>query len=163
MITVLEILAAIALIAQALIGLSFFISCIWEDENRAALFAGLQFAGMLVLLVLFFYLSRIGFFDTVGGSALLIISAVAGGIAVYALVLKRHPNPKALKGAEGHIVGPVERFDERETVFSRNHAMRPGSEQYRTFYADHPESIRSGSIPKGARYFTKTGKTGENR
>jgi len=139
MTTVLEILVALGLAAQALIGLSFFISCIWEDENRAAMVAGFQFAGMLVLLGLFFYFSRIGFFDTVGGSTVLIGSAVAGGIAVYALVLKMDPNPKALKGAEGHIIGPVEQFDERETVFSRNRAMRPGSEQYRTFYADHPE------------------------
>ena len=50
MTTVLEILVALGLAAQALIGLSFFVSCIWEDENRAALFAGLQFTGMLVLL-----------------------------------------------------------------------------------------------------------------
>jgi len=33
----------------------------------------------------------------------------------------------------------VQRFDERETVFSRNRALLPGSEQYQRFYAKHPE------------------------
>jgi reductive dehalogenase len=37
------------------------------------------------------------------------------------------------------IVGEVKRFDEREIVFARNRSLRPGSEEYKTFYASHPE------------------------
>jgi len=36
-------------------------------------------------------------------------------------------------------VGEVKRFDEREIVFARNRSLRPGSEEYKTFYASHPE------------------------
>jgi reductive dehalogenase len=37
------------------------------------------------------------------------------------------------------IIGDVKRFDERETVFARTGSLRPGSEQYEAFYAEHPE------------------------
>ena len=136
---ILEILVALGLIGQTVIGLAFLISCMWEDEKRASAYAGFQFAGMLGLVVLFFYLKMTGFFDTDIGFRILIVSVVLGGLATYLLVLKKDPNPKALKGTEAYIVGQVNRFDERETVFSRNRTLRPGSEQYKQFYAEHPE------------------------
>ena len=77
----------------------------------------------------FFYLKLIGFFETDIGLTVLVILVVLSGLAVYLLVMKQDPNPKALKGTEALIVGPVKRFDERETVFSRNRALRPGSDQ----------------------------------
>jgi reductive dehalogenase len=37
------------------------------------------------------------------------------------------------------IVGEVERFDERKHVFARNRTLKPGSDQYNTFYKENPE------------------------
>jgi len=119
---ILEILLALGLIGQAVIGLAFFISCIWEDEKRASVFAGLQFAGMLGLVVLFFYLKMTGYFDTDIGFGVLILTVVFGVFAIYFLIIKPGSNSKALRGTEALIVGLVKRFDERETVFSRNRA-----------------------------------------
>ncbi len=63
MILLLETLLALGLIAQALVGLAFFISCCWEGERRAALWAGVQAAAMLAAAVLFLYLWHSGFFS----------------------------------------------------------------------------------------------------
>jgi reductive dehalogenase len=49
------------------------------------------------------------------------------------------PNPKALRGALGHAVGELARFDERDLVFARNRSLPPGSEVYRRYYAAHPD------------------------
>lgn len=46
MINILIFIAALALVTQAFIGLAFFVSCIWEKEKRATVFAGLQFLGV---------------------------------------------------------------------------------------------------------------------
>jgi hypothetical protein len=64
MVDVLIIIMAIVLIIQAFLGLHFFISSIWEDERRASFFSGLQLLGMLALLVFYYTLFRIGFFQT---------------------------------------------------------------------------------------------------
>ena len=55
-------IAAAATIIQAAIGLSFFISCVWEKEPRARIVSGIQFFLMLGLVILLFYLHTIGFF-----------------------------------------------------------------------------------------------------
>ena len=64
MIHLLETLLALGLIAQALVGLAFFISCCWEGERRAALWAGVQAAAMVAATVLFLYLWHRGFFSS---------------------------------------------------------------------------------------------------
>jgi len=130
---------AIALIVQAILGFAFWVSSIWEKEKRAALFGGIQFIGMLVLLVFFFLLRSIGFFDSGAGLAVLIISVFCGAIAIVLLVRRTAPNMKALKGSRGLIVGDVKREDERAQVFARNRSLKPGSEQYKAFYREHPE------------------------
>ncbi|MBW1801007.1 MAG: hypothetical protein JRJ85_09790, partial [Deltaproteobacteria bacterium] len=48
-------------------------------------------------------------------------------------------NPMTLQGAKGLMTGKVRRFDERDHVFARNRALRPGSEQYRAYYTAHPD------------------------
>jgi hypothetical protein len=55
MVSILQFIVASALTLQALIGLAFFISSVWEKETRASVFAGLQFGGMLALVGLFFF------------------------------------------------------------------------------------------------------------
>jgi hypothetical protein len=55
------------------------------------------------------------------------------------LIRKTPANPKALKGTQGLIVGEVKRPDERDIVFARNRSLRPGSEQYKAYYAMRPE------------------------
>lgn len=139
MLTFLLFIAGLILVAQALIALSFFISCLRENERRAFFFAGLQLLGMILLLGLFFYLHTIGFFHTGSGIALLAAGLVLGGTLTFFFGRRTPANPKALHGTDGLIVGEVKRFDEREIVFARNRSIRPGSEEYRIFYASHPE------------------------
>jgi len=139
MVTVLIFIAALALIAQAFIGLTYFISCIREKEKQATFFAGLQFVGMLGLVVFFFFLIWIGFFETVPGLSLLIAGLILGALGAFLLMRRTGANQRALEGSKGLIVGKVKRYDEREIVFARNRSLRPGSEQYRVFYKEHPE------------------------
>ncbi|MBW1732330.1 MAG: reductive dehalogenase [Deltaproteobacteria bacterium] len=139
MVNSLLIIAALALIVQAFIGLTYLISSIWEKEKRASIFAGLQFLGMLGLVIAFFYLVEGGFFETPTGLALLIAGVSVGAIGIFLLVRKTKPNQRALKGTAGLTVGEVKRYDQRQHVFGRNRSIRPGSEQYRRFYREHPE------------------------
>jgi reductive dehalogenase len=136
---ILPIIAALLLASQTFIELSYFVSCIWEREKRASFFAGLQLTGMLLMLALFFYLWSIGLFQTVLGSALLGAALIAAGLSMFLLARRSPPNPKALKGAKGLIVGQPNRVDEREIVFARNRSIRPGSPEYDVFYREHPE------------------------
>jgi reductive dehalogenase len=138
-ITILLVIGVIVLIAKTLIGLSFFISCIWEKERRASVFAGLQFLGMFIVLIVYLYLIGIGFFKTNLGLALLIAIYIFASLVAFLLMKKTAPNPKALKGTKGLIAGDVKRQDEREIVFARNRSLRPGSEQYKAFYREYPE------------------------
>ncbi len=139
MVDILIILMAVVLVIQALLGLHFFLSSVWEDERRASWFSGVQFVGMLALLVLYFYLWRMGFFQTTLGTVLLVLALVSGACACFVLLKRTEPNKKALEGTKGFMVGEVRRFDEREHVFARNRSIRPESEQYRIFYEAHPE------------------------
>ncbi len=132
-------IGTVGLAVQAFIGLAFFISCIWEKEPRATVFAGLQFLGMMAVLIVYFILIGSGFFKTGAGIALLIAIYVIGIIAAFFLMRKTSANPRALEGTPGFIVGEVSRFDERDQVFARNRALRPGSEPYKAYYEAHPE------------------------
>ena len=127
-------IAAAATIIQAAIGLSFFISCVWEKEPRATIVSGIQFLLMLGLVGLLFYLNSTGFFITNSGLTVLIISlGMAAGFCVF-LMRKTGQNQSALEGANGLIVGDVQPTDERDIVFARNRTLRPGSEEYKTYY-----------------------------
>jgi hypothetical protein len=139
MVTVLILIVGIALILQAIVGLTYLISSIWENEKRASSFAALQFAGMLALFLFFLWLISIGFFEKGYGIALLVLAIVLGAAAAGILLRKAGLNPKALEGAKGLIQGEVKRFDERMQVFARNRSLHPGSEQYEAFYREHPE------------------------
>ena len=139
MVDILIVIMAVVFIIQALLGLHFFISSIWEHEKRASLFSGLQFFVMLALLIFYYYLLRIGFFQTTPGTVLLALAFLLGVCAALIFLRRTEPNKKALEGTRGYIVGTVKRFDERAHVFARNRSIRPDSEQYRTFYEEHPE------------------------
>jgi reductive dehalogenase len=139
MIGVLILVGAVVLVISALIGLSFFISSVWEKEERATTFAGLQFAATLALVILFFLLVRIDFFETTVGLVLLVGGILAGAAGVFLLIRRSGANFRALEGTRGVVVGEVKRWDEREIVFARNGYLEPGSERYREFYAKHPE------------------------
>ena len=58
MVDILIVIMAVVFIIQALLGLHFFVSSIWEHEKRASLLSGLQFFGMLALLIFYYYLLR---------------------------------------------------------------------------------------------------------
>ena len=139
MIQLLGYLVILGLAVQALIGLAFLISSVWEREKRASIFGVVQFLGMFGLLVLFLYWQVSGFFAAGFGTFILILSFIAavGGIAVC--VRQSPVNQRALAGTNGLIVGKVERFHESRHVFARNRALIQGSDPYKTFYQKHPE------------------------
>jgi hypothetical protein len=60
-------------------------------------------------------------------------------ILFFLFLMPARPNPRALKGAEGYMVGPVNRFDERDIVFARNRSLPPGSVMYQQYYEQHPD------------------------
>ena len=68
LVNLLILIGALGLAVQAFVGLAFFISSIWKKEKRATYYAGLQFLGILILL-LFLFLASIGFFHTGFGIA----------------------------------------------------------------------------------------------
>ena len=103
-VTILIVLAALVLVVQACIGLSFFISCMWEKEKRATLFAGLQCFGMLCVLIAFLYLVRIEVFETDTGLAILIIGLLFAAVTAFVFVRRTAPNTKARAGTRGLIV-----------------------------------------------------------
>lgn len=138
-VNILLFIGAVGLFVQAFVGLTFFISSIWEKEPRATVFSGLQFLGMLALPVLFFLLIGIGFFKSGIGISVLIAVYIAGIVAAFQLLRKTKANPRAIDGTKGFVVGEVSQFDERDQVFARNRALHPGSEQYKTYYEAHPE------------------------
>jgi reductive dehalogenase len=140
MVILLAWIATLFLIAQAFVGFTFFVSSIWEKEKRATIYGGIQLVGMVALAILSVYLTQVGFFETQVGFWLLVGGLFAGLAAfLFLFVLKIGANPKAELGTAGYITGEVTRYDEREQVFARNRALRPGSEQYEWFYETHPE------------------------
>lgn len=139
MVDILSILALLALLIQAFIGLAFLISSIWEKEPRATVFGTLQFLGMVLPIPIVLYLWQNGFFNTPFGFLSMVAGILAGVAGVIMVTVRTGWNPKALAGTRGYIVGEVKRQDEREHVFARNRAIRPGSEQYDRFYKKHPD------------------------
>jgi reductive dehalogenase len=138
-VTVLLVIGVVGLVIQALIGLSFFISCIWEKERRATVFAGLQFLLMLAVLVIYLHLVNMGFLRTGIGLVILIAGYVLAIVAAFFLMRRTAPNPRALQGTKGLIKGEVKRVDERTHVFARSRSLRPGSQEFKAFYGEHPE------------------------
>jgi len=139
MIDILSWAAAIALAAQAFVGLSFFVSSFYEKEPRATFWGFLQFLGMLGLAVIFVVLAVAGFFHSALGAGILIVGCAAGLAGSMAVMLKTKGNSRALEGAMGYVVNEVKRFDERDQVFARNRALRPGSKEYQAYYTNQPD------------------------
>ncbi len=102
-----------------------------EKEPRAPKFG---IAGILFHLGL-------GVFILAVPQSHLFLAVFFGLLAILFLLflIPGKPNPRALKGAEGYMVGPVNRFDERDIVFARNRSLPPGSEVYRRYYEQHPD------------------------
>ncbi|RJR39500.1 MAG: reductive dehalogenase [Desulfobacteraceae bacterium] len=141
LIWLLVVVAALGLASQVFIGLTFFLSSIRESERRASVFAGFQLLGMLAVFAAFLVLAWYRFFHTVPGLVLLLLGYAAAGTAAFFLLRRTAPNPRALQGTAGRIEGEVKRFDERTQVFARNRSLRPGSDEYRRFYEEHPEYL----------------------
>lgn len=129
---------ASVLVGQALFALVFFLAAIREGERRAALLGGLQFAGMLCVAAAYLYGATTGLFETRTGAWVLLLVFVYGLLAYAALVMRWGRDKRAAEGTRGYIVGEVARFDQRETVFSREQ-LQPGTEEYKAFYAENGE------------------------
>lgn len=69
------------------------------------------------------------------------VAAILGTGCAFGLLLlfPGRPNPRALKGADGHLVGKAERHDERDIPFARLRSVPPDSEYYSRYYGAHPE------------------------
>jgi ferredoxin len=134
----LALFAMAALAALALFFVSFALSSVREREKRAALFAGaLSFFSLLAAAAIA-ALHTAGFLATPIGFALLALGVAAGIAVAVGLTTRIGANPRARRGTRGLVTGEVTRYDERDTVFSRN-ALQPGSDNYREYYARHPE------------------------
>ncbi len=95
LIQILILLLALGLAAQACIGLWFLLSCIWEKEPRATVFAWLQFLGMLGLLIVFLILAWVGFFETNVGFAILVGATLLAVLGALLALVRMGKNPKA--------------------------------------------------------------------
>lgn len=139
MVKTLVIIFSTGLVLQALIGLAFFISSIWEKEKRASLFGGLQLFVMICLVIFFFYLNAVSFFNTGVGTVILVLMVLFETALSFLFLRKTPVNTKALAGTKGLFADSVNQFDERDHVFSRNRSLRINSEQYNIYYSEHPE------------------------
>ena len=118
-------------VVMALVSGLFFYESLREQESRALKFG---LAGMVihVCLALFnLYIESMSPFITLYYLTLIIFALI--------LLIPCKDSISALKGTAGYIVGDVSKFDERDTVFSRNDDLSPGSEQYKQYYEMHPE------------------------
>lgn len=137
--SILVLIAGAGLIVPAILAVSFFVSSVFEKEKRAAFLGAVQAGVMVFLAAGFFYIFLKGFFDTGSGLfALFVIIAAETGVS-FLLIRRTGGNEQALKGTSGLIKGEVQQFDERDHVFARNRSLLPGSEQYKTYYSEHPE------------------------
>lgn len=136
---VLILIGAVGLSLQAVIGLCFFISSIHERETRAAFSALFQLIAMAAALGIYLCAAWNGIFHHTAGQFLL-HSFLAASLLLITLALRQETNPRALSGSKGYITGNVQRVDERDLVFARNRTLRPGSDQYKTYYEMRPEN-----------------------
>jgi reductive dehalogenase len=125
------ILLLLADAALFLASLYFMVESVKEQEPRAPKVAA--WALLLTLLI---------------GACLIWVPALRIPIGLFfllatlfflACLIPGKPDLRAVHGAEGHAVGEVLRFDERDVVFARNRSLPPGSEVYRRYYERHPE------------------------
>lgn len=137
--TIFFIVAVMAGTLQALVGLAYFISSIWEKERRAAIFGCIQFLLMAGLVSGIFYLEGSGFFRTGPGFTILTFGLLMSLGLCLMLMLRIGSNPDAFKGTKGLMVGRVKRNDERDIMFARNRSLRTGTNAYKTYYETHPE------------------------
>jgi len=137
--TILFFIAASGCCLLAAIGLLFFISCVQEKEHRATIFSGIQLALLSALVLFLFYLEATAFFETGPGLASLFVGiAIAAGLG-FLMMRQSGRNPDALTGTQALIVGEVKPTDERDIVFARNRTIRPGTEEYTSYYELRPE------------------------
>jgi hypothetical protein len=92
MLEILIFIIVVALLVHTFVCWTYFVSSIWEKEKRASIFAGLQLVFPLGLLGLMLYLSRSGYFDTIGGMVLLGAGVILIVLAPWLVVIKTHPN-----------------------------------------------------------------------
>jgi len=139
MIYVLLIFQAVLVLGIVLFTLGFLITSLKENEPRAAMLAGALSVFLIGLELGIYFLYTLGFFFHFVGMLMLVGAWVATVAVIYFLCRRTGPNPRALKGADGYVVGRAQRFDEREQVFARERTLRPNSAQYIEFYRTHPE------------------------
>ena len=128
MIVVLSIVNGLSLAVMAL----FAYESIREQEPRAPKIGLVGVALHLILGALILWVPAIRGPVTVG-----FVLCTLAGVCFF---IPGRNHSRSLKGALGYADGEAQRFDERDTVFARNRALRPGSEEYRHYYQDlHPE------------------------
>lgn len=123
----------LAVNATLIAGVTLFTCDALREQEALASKRGYQLLGALGVLTL-----AIALLPGVRPPLAVVYTLALAGAA--ALLRPRRSNSRALRGAQGYVVGHVQRVDERDIVFARNRSLRPGSDEYRTYYADlHPE------------------------
>jgi reductive dehalogenase len=148
-------LMGLALIGMTGITFSFLVASIREKEDRATVFGAILFVLFFGGLVLFTISYINGLLESPTGRTLLIVLLVLAATGAWLLFGRNGENEKALEGSAGLIVGEVNRFDERETVFARDN-LQSGTEAHKEMYQKHPEWEE-----RDARRRTKGGPVGE--
>ncbi len=124
------ILLAIDLVLMAITAY-FVVESVKEQEPRAPK-VGLWLLGVLAVLALaILFVPTLRFWIALGMGLMAVLGAI--------LLIPGKGNPGARAGADGQVVGQVERFDERDHVFARNRCLPEGSEVYHRYYSKYPD------------------------
>ena len=129
----------LGLFVQALIGMGFLVSSLFERERRASIAGLVQFLLMAGAFIVYAYLTWSDFLHTTPGSVIATGVFLLGVLMIGVMIKRDPPNKRAVAGSKGYASGQIHRFDERDHVFARNRSVVPETEQYRTYYASHPE------------------------
>lgn len=109
----------------------FMVESIREHEYRAPKAGAVLTAGGLLLLIL---LLAVPILRT--PIAIFLALVMLGGLLC---LIPGRPDARTLEGASGWVVGDVNRFDERNTVFARNRSIPPDEALYRQYYDRYPQ------------------------
>ncbi len=132
-----------ALVLVMLVGLIGFSSmvftiCSWhEREKRAAAIGAVLLAICLLVEAALIVLWRQGWLTT-NSLAVYIADGVLAGVMI-ALIIPFGRNSDHKLGTAYYKVGEVQRYDERDNIFSRIRSLRPGTWSYEEYYQRHPQ------------------------
>ena len=116
-------------IVAALAALIFIITSLFEGRFRAAKIAGLIFTPSLLLWVLLLIID-------LPGRPWIVLGVLV--ISLGAVLLVTLPRTTNIGIA---IAGEQRRVDERDIIFTRFYRIKPGTDEFKQFYQEHPDKF----------------------